>query len=259
MAIGNYTNPKVKVRYWWGILYPENMIENWKDQIEDVLQLPFCYCVHDKDLLRDPDEQRKVHLHLIIAFPNTTTYKHACEVFNRLSAPGRSCIPAGKGAEALVSIEYGYDYLIHDTDKCRREGKYQYPREERICGNNFDIGAYIQLSKAQEKEIFNDIIDTIYQCCFESFMEVDRFFRYDYHYDTEDQQKYYDNVLRGHFRYFDCICKGITFKKKQYFKEGLYSAEERKKKIERDNKFLSDMKDEIEAMCNKAKENFEKK
>ena len=50
MAIGNHTNPKVKVRYWWGILYPENMIENWKDQIEDVLQLPFCYCVHDKDL-----------------------------------------------------------------------------------------------------------------------------------------------------------------------------------------------------------------
>lgn len=32
-----------------------------------------------------------------------------------------------------------YDYLIHDTDKCRKLGKHQYDPSERITGNGFDI------------------------------------------------------------------------------------------------------------------------
>ena len=60
---------------------------------------------------------------------------------------------------------------------------------------------------------FNQIIDIIYMKCFESFVDVDRHFRYDFEYASEDDQKYYQKVLRGHFRYFETLCKGIHFQK----------------------------------------------
>ena len=37
-------------------------------------------------------EHRKDHVHLIVAFPNTTTYKHALNVMDLLSAEGKKAI-----------------------------------------------------------------------------------------------------------------------------------------------------------------------
>ena len=51
-----------KNRYWSGIAYPENMIDTWQDDIGDIVQLPYAYCIHDKDLLLDGDETRKLSL-----------------------------------------------------------------------------------------------------------------------------------------------------------------------------------------------------
>ena len=192
MAIGNQKRVGAKARYWWAVLYPENMIPEWKEQIDDLLQLPYEYCIHDKDIVNDPDEQRKVHLHLIIAFPNTTTYNNAFNTFDRLSAEGKKAL---NKCEQIISIEYAHKYLIHDTDKCRDKNKHIYDQGERISGNLFDIGAYVQLSRTEEQEIFNDIVDCIYECCFESFIDVDRHYRYSYEYQSDDQQKYYQTVL----------------------------------------------------------------
>lgn len=254
VSIGKQTKSNAKARYWWAVLYPENMLEDWKDQIDDLLQLPYEYCVHDKDIVNDPDEQRKVHVHLIIAFPNTTTYKNAFNTFDRLSADGRKSL---NKCEQIISIEYAHKYLIHDTDKCKKDLKYLYDPSERVSGNLFDIGSYIQLCKSEEQEIFNCIVDTIYQCCFESFMDVDRHFRYSYEYQSEDAKKYYQTVLRGHYRYFECLCKGIHFKKEQFYKLNLSSSEEIAKKIERDRIFISSLKDELKTMSEKAKSNFQ--
>ena len=30
----------VKARYWWAVLYQENMVDGWRDNIEELLQLP---------------------------------------------------------------------------------------------------------------------------------------------------------------------------------------------------------------------------
>ncbi|MBR5544618.1 MAG: hypothetical protein IKU66_04015, partial [Clostridia bacterium] len=68
-----------KARFWVGVLYPENMVEDWETKIGDIVQLPYAYCIHDKDLEKDGDD-RKVHTHIILAFPNTTTQKHAFNV-----------------------------------------------------------------------------------------------------------------------------------------------------------------------------------
>lgn len=132
-------------RFWTAICYPENMIDDWEDRIEDLIQLPCCYIIHDKDLLKEKDEERKIHVHIVIAFNNTTTINHATNVILRLSKEGKSCIPNNR-IEAVVDMGYLWDYLIHNTPKARKARKHLYDKSERITLNNFDIGAYEQIS-----------------------------------------------------------------------------------------------------------------
>ena len=70
----------VKARYWWAVLYQENMVDGWRDNIEELLQLPYAYCEHVADV-DGKGEHRKDHVHVIIVFGNTTTYKTAMSVF----------------------------------------------------------------------------------------------------------------------------------------------------------------------------------
>ncbi|WP_431190287.1 Rep family protein [Escherichia coli] len=141
-----------KARYWQAVMYPENMVEGWQDRIADIVQVPFAYCVHSEDT-DEKSEHRKDHIHLIIVFPNTTTYKHAMSVFGLLGDKALNT------CEACVNIRHCYDYLIHDTESCRKAGKHEYDPSERITGNNFDIGAYEQISTEEKQGMLQELVD----------------------------------------------------------------------------------------------------
>lgn len=151
-----------KARYWVAIMYPENMLDNWEDEISGKVQVPFAYCIHDKCMEKDGVTPRKPHVHIILAFSNTTTYNHALKTFKRLEKAGCSAIP-NDHIESIVGIRHMYDYLIHDTEDSRKKNKRLYDSAERITGNNFDIGSYEQLS-AKDKldmklQLCRDIIE----------------------------------------------------------------------------------------------------
>ena len=160
-----------KTRFWVGVLYPENMRPDWQDTLPDIVQLPYAYCIHsaDKD---SKSEYRKDHVHLILAFPNTTTYNHALQVFGLLSADGKKAI---NKCEAVINIRHAYDYLIHDTEGCRKLGKELYDKTARITGNNFDIGAYEQLGAAEKNSICKELCNLIIT---EGFMNFADFYMY---------------------------------------------------------------------------------
>ena len=101
-----------KSKYWVGVLYPENMISDWEDVIAEKIQLPFAYCVHNRDVDSEK-EKRKEHVHLMIVFRNTTTYNHAMSVYQTLSAEGKSCT---NKIERVFSVRGKYNYLIHDNN-----------------------------------------------------------------------------------------------------------------------------------------------
>ena len=143
-----------KARHWWAVLYPENMIEDWQNKIDDVIQHPYAYCVHNLDT-DSQSEHRKDHVHLLVTFPNTTTYNHALSVFRLLGEK------AVNTCEAVVNVRHCYDYLIHDTKKAKSDGKYQYPESCRITGNCFDIGAYEQLGVVERREIFEELCNYV--------------------------------------------------------------------------------------------------
>lgn len=184
------------------ICYVENMLDDWQVKISDIVQVPFAYCVHDLDT-DSKSEHRKKHVHLILAFTNTTTYSHAIEVANRLSAPGRICCSTVQGC---VSIRRCYDYLIHDTEACRKEGKYLYPAECRITGNNFDIGQLEQLSQQDIFIMFKELAEFILDNCiwnFSSFvMEAQ------VHFDKTGRWDSYFDVIKRHSAFFERLTKG---------------------------------------------------
>lgn len=196
-----------KSRYWWAVLYPDNLVPNWKENIADLLQLPFCYCVHNKDVDSATDK-RKEHIHIIFVFPNTTTYNHAFNTLSVLNAEGKQ---AFNKIESCVSVRYCYDYLIHNTDTCKKNGKFLYNPAERISGNNFDIGTYEQISLAELKEIKREL--TLY--CID--WQISNYSDLVSQVMLQFEDKYLDVVI-SNSAHFERLCKGnfLTRVKENY-------------------------------------------
>ena len=192
-----------KSRYWTIILYPENLIEDWKDKLYEI-GLPMCYCLHNKTKVGDED--RKEHIHLIVAYPNSTTYNHIMNMFKVLNKSDKE--KAFNTVQVVYSMENTYNYLIHDTDDCRKKGKEPYDKKDRKCINNFDIGVYVQKSiqeeKAQRKEIFNIIKLNRFTNYFDLAMYI--------------EENYDDDYLDVLFKYsgnFERLTRGLYHKEVQ--------------------------------------------
>lgn len=197
----------LKARYWWAVCYPENMLPFWEERIDDLVQVPYAYCKHYLDQDSESDH-RKDHIHLILVFPNTTTYKHAFNIFDRLSAEGVRCL---NKIEACSNIRYCYNYLIHDTNNCRKKNKYLYDKSDRIIGNNFDIGCYEQVNQEEIKRIKREI---------SSFVLDNRIDNYAVLYDKVNSSfdDSFVDVLTSFSAHFERLCKGIYLQNIRYDK-----------------------------------------
>jgi hypothetical protein len=199
---------KTKARYWQAVGYNENFVDNWRDVICEKFQVPFCYCVHDKDTTKD-GEIRKTHTHIIIAFTNTTTENFALSVFKSIEKDGFSAYP-NDVIQQVFDIGNAYNYLIHDTDDSRKKGKFLYDKSERICGNNFDIGSYEQLGKSDKNRMLKELGNLIVQKNYTNFT--------DFYMDviTNFDDTYFD-ILSSHSGLFERLTKGNYQKMKGDF------------------------------------------
>lgn len=203
----NPFSANAKTRYWVAVGYPENMVDGWQDKIDDAYQLPYAYCVHDKDKLADTgeEEDRKVHVHIMLAWGNTTTYKHALSVFRKLNAPGKEAFPT---CEPIIHVRYMYEYLIHNTPKAKKKNKYLYDASERICGNNFDIGSYEQLSEADKKNMRRALSKMILEEHISSYAVL-------YRQVLEMNDPAYEDVLCGYVSHFRELCRAMYLEKQK--------------------------------------------
>lgn len=187
-----------KARFWVAVLYPENMKEDWAVDLGDTVQVPYAYCVHTQD--KDTKSvHRKDHIHMMLAFSNTTTYKHAMSVFELLSADGKKALNT---IQAVVNVRNMYNYLIHDTETCRKQGKELYPKEARITGNNFDIGAFEQLGIAEKHEIYMELSNAIVQHDFTNYTDF-----FIYAVETYEDSHYFE-VIRAYSSHFERLTRG---------------------------------------------------
>lgn len=220
---------KSKGRYFLAVLYPENMRPMWQDEIGDLLGYPFAYCIHDKDKTKE-GEQRKVHVHMILAFPNTTTIQNAMNIFSKLSADGKKAL---NKIEIASSVVNAYNYLIHDTESCRKLKKHLYDKTERITGNNFDIGDYEQISTADKDRMLKEMCDYIIDNQITNF--ADMYIRI-----TQDFDTSYFAVLKSYSGLLERLTRGV-------FLHG-----ERSDKLEKQHEQRHENHHEICPFCNSA-------
>lgn len=194
----NNTTITTKARYWVGVGYPENMRPDWKDVIGEITQLPGEYCVHDKDV-DGAEDDRKEHVHIMLAFPNTTTYKTALGILQELSAPGKKAFPT---VQKVNNVRYMHNYLIHDTEDARKKHKHQYDPAERITFNSFDIGAYEQLSLDEKNSILVELEKLIFANSYCNYAD----FYADVLMNFPDE---YRQVVRGNSGHFARLTQGI--------------------------------------------------
>ena len=186
-----------KARFWVGVLYIENMKSTWQEDIGDIVQVPYAYCIHNRDK-DSKSEHRKDHVHVILSFPNTTTYNHALSIFMLLSDTDKIAINT---CQAVIHIRNMYDYLIHDTDSCRKKGKELYKPSERITGNNFDIGSFEQLSLADKNAICKELCSLAIEHNFITFGDF-----YIYVVNNYEDSNYFD-ILKTYSGLFERLTK----------------------------------------------------
>ena len=190
-------------RVWACIAYPENMIEDWQKKIGDIIMRPYCYCIHDKDFRNNYNspEERKVHVHIMVAFGNNTSENAVYNLVNQLSKDSVN-YPCLYFRCIAVEPKYYYNYLIHDTDSARSQGKFQYDPKERISGNNFDIGILEQLSLDEINDISLELTQFMRTYEFHDFAS----FQYAV-IDTFESPKYAE-IARKQHGYFSDLAKG---------------------------------------------------
>ena len=144
-------------------------------------------------------------MHLIVAFPNTTTYKHALNVMDLLSAEGKKAI---NKCEAVVGIRNVYDYLIHDTEDCRKKGKEQYDPSSVSRATTSTLVRMSSLARLRRTKC-SWRWAKLSEHGFTNYMDF-----YEYVVDTYDDMNYIE-VMRAYSFHFERLTRGNHHKWEQ--------------------------------------------
>ena len=123
---------ETKVKLWEGICYPENMLDDWQEEIDDILQVPFAYAIHDID-----HDQKSKQRKTLCSHHRGLGRQHDPQGDNQRPEPlerGRQEVLLLCGASH--NIRHAYDYLILRHDIVPKEGQGTVPsRRPAFEGN----------------------------------------------------------------------------------------------------------------------------
>ena len=112
---------KQKATWWAGTIYH-------REQLDEVLQSTdvrsYAWILHDKDIDKESGEPKKPHYHYLIQFVG----QQRGSWFKQFYADDKGHILH----RACYAPEGAYNYLIHDTPACRKEGKHLYDKSEVV-------------------------------------------------------------------------------------------------------------------------------
>lgn len=161
----------MKGRTWTMVLYPESLPTDWEEIISSWGHPCEISPLHDQDVEDRDDPKRgvkkgdlkKPHYHMILRYPNTTTWSKIKKYVDELNQPA-----------PLVcdNIKSAHDYLTH----ANATTKHQYKDEDIKIINDFNISDYVQKTPSEAKSIRAETIKTIRANELFSFCDVVDFF-----------------------------------------------------------------------------------
>lgn len=136
-----------KERYWTFVVYPESVVEDWKEQLQQLGLQCAISPLHDKDI-NPTGELKKAHYHVLVCFNGPTTYNKVLSITESL----KGTIP-----QRVLSCKGIIRYFTHEDNP----EKYHYNSEDITVINGLDLKSFNDLTSTQVLHIKKEIIKTI--------------------------------------------------------------------------------------------------
>lgn len=138
---------KARTRNWTFVIYPESVVSNWRDVLDDEhiqwVESP----VHDKDT-NSEGEIKKPHIHILLMYDGVKSYNQILEITQKINASAPQKCGSAKG---LVR------YMIHMDNP----EKYQYSRADIIGHGGVDILDMLKPTSGSRYEMFKEMTEFI--------------------------------------------------------------------------------------------------
>lgn len=192
----------MKSRYWSFIVYPDSIVENWENILEE-MGLIFCVSpLHDKDI-NPTGEVKKEHYHVLIEYEGPKTYRTIKEeICDKIGAT----IP-----KKVESLRGYYRYLTHMDNP----EKAQYKMEDIREYNGFKL----DLTTTEITRIMQGICRYIEEKNITEYYELMN--QYEYLGDND-----YWEIASNHTYFFD---KYITSRRNKQKEDGLHNIQRKNK------------------------------
>lgn len=154
-----------KERYWTFVLYPESVVEDWKEQLQNLGLQCAISPLHDKDVNAD-GELKKAHYHVLLCFNGPTTYNKVLTITKSLN---------GTIPQRVLSCKGIIRYFTHKDNP----EKYQYNDEDISVINGLDLKSFNDLTISQVLFIKKEIIKYINENKVNSYYNLVNLYAYD--------------------------------------------------------------------------------
>lgn len=132
---------------WTCLLYPESVIENWKEELAELQVRLAVSPIHDKDFNAD-GTAKKPHYHVAFAFDGNKSY----EQVHGITESFKGTVP-----QRCKSLKATVRYMTHMDNP----EKAQYARGDITTFGGFDIDAMFLPTVSERYEVLRNIIEFI--------------------------------------------------------------------------------------------------
>lgn len=146
-----HNNTNVKSRTWAMIFYPESLPVGWEQIVQSWGHPVAISPLHNADIYDSGEqkgEAKKAHYHVILRYPNVTTFNKIKQYTDALGQP----IP-----QVCDSIKYAYEYFTHKNAPT----KHQYTENDIKVINGFALRDYVTETRSEKGGMRASVIDMI--------------------------------------------------------------------------------------------------
>lgn len=136
-----------RTRNWAFLVYPESVVPEWRNILDDLHTPWFESPLHDKDL-NPTGEQKKPHIHVILCFENHKSYQQILEITSSINATY---------PQTCENVRGYVRYFCHIDNP----EKFQYRMEDIISHGGADLHEYFKPNSSIRYKYIREMIDFI--------------------------------------------------------------------------------------------------